>query len=394
MQTSSNIDNGRGGKPSASKMTRIFNCPASFRLNALETPESSPAADEGTMLHRVCELFLSLKTSAEAEELERLWNRLDAEQQAAAEFARDEARRIIDSMKEEADTIWDTEHRLWSRSGLFSGKGDLIVLSATDVAIVDYKFGRGEVERAENNYQLAAMAVLVADNYDDVDCVRAVIIQPRALEKSKRITECLYDQDDIAEARKAINAACENALNAEKPAARCGYWCNYCPSAYRCAEAQREIDNQRELAAAMPRTAITTDNARALFDKANLVKKLCDEILAAVKKFVADNPDADCGLCLKEGARRAKLGDAGKVFEAVESAGISAEEFVGVCDVSLTRLLNLWHAKRAEKNDKQKKVASDKEARALLGDAGLLNYSQNAPTLAAVESEAAKGGVR
>ena len=48
----------RGGLPSASKMTQIVHCPASFRLNKDELPKpSSDAANEGTMLHRYMELF-------------------------------------------------------------------------------------------------------------------------------------------------------------------------------------------------------------------------------------------------------------------------------------------------------------------------------------------------
>lgn len=367
--TSNFNDNGRGGKPSASSMTRVFNCPASFRLNAMETPETSPAAEEGTMLHKVMELAVRERSPLVEEDL-------SAEQQAAIDFAFAQVKPLID---EYAD--FTTENRLWAKSGLFSGQADLVVInSGGEATIVDYKFGRGEVEPAERNYQLAAMAVLVADNCN-VERVRAMIIQPRALEKSKRITECVYGKADIDAAREAINAACKEAIEAEQPRQKCGYWCNYCPSAYRCKAAQTEIAKQCALATSTPQFAIGKHNAVEMFEKATVVKKLCDEVLAAVKAWVQGNPDHGTALELTAGAKRSKLGDAGKIYDAVAGVGISPEEFVGVCDVGMTKLQSLYFAKRKLLNEKQTKKASDFEVKDLLETKGLLTYTQTAPTL-------------
>lgn len=374
----------RGGKPSASRMTRIYNCPASLRLNEMEMPESSAAADEGTRLHKCCELILTRpqnqSATQRAEGIEEYFN-LSDDLRGFVDFAVTETVKRRDAC--ELDFDLKTEMRLWAKSGLFSGQGDVVILEQQlrRATIIDFKFGRGEVEPAERNYQLAAMAVLVADNFGFVDTVRAMIIQPRALDKSRRITECEYSKADIDAAREAINAACKEAIEAENPAQKCGYWCNYCPSSYRCRAAQMELAKQYELATSSAGFAIGKHNAVEMFRKATVVQKFCADVLAAIKAWVSDNPDHGTELVLQKGASRPKLGNAGDIYNAVESVGITPDEFVGACDVSLAKLVALYHGKRKAVDNKQTKNASAVELKQRLNDNGLLSYTQNAPTL-------------
>lgn len=382
----SKLADARGGCPSASRMTRIFNCPASFRLNAMETPESSAAAEEGTKLHKCCEVLLTHPHKQSAKDNESgidEYFSLSEEQRAFVDFAVTKVIKLRDAC--EYDCRLETEKRLWAKSKLFSGQGDVVLFEQQlrRATIIDFKFGRGEVERAESNYQLAAMAVLVADNYgvEQIEKVRALIIQPRALDKTKRITECVYTKADVDAAREAINAACKEAIEYAQPRQKCGYWCNYCKSAYRCKTAQLEIAKQYAIATSTPTLAIGAHNVVEMFTKATVVKKLCDEILAAVKNFIVKNPDHGTALELAAGAKRSKLGDAGKIYDAVCSIGITPEEFVEVCDVGLTKLQSLYFSKRKIVNEKQTKKASDFEVKDLLESKGLLTYTQVAPSL-------------
>lgn len=372
----------RGGKPSASGMTRIYNCPASLKMNSLEIPESSAAAEEGTRLHKCCEMILTHPQSLgeNQEGLEEYFN-LSEELRGIVDFVVSKVVKIRDAC--EYDSRLETEKRLWSKSGLFSGQGDVVILEQQlqRATIIDFKFGRGEVERAESNYQLAAMAVLVADNFGFVDTVRAMIIQPRALDKSRTITECEYSKADIDTAREAINAACKEAIEAENPAQKCGYWCKYCPSAYRCKAAQDALNLQFKLATEAPSFAIGKHNALDMFNKAVLVKNFCEAVLEKIKTYIANNPDADCGLELAKGAKRSKLGDAGRIFDAVCGAGITPQEFVEVCKVESGKLLSLYYSKRKLANEKLTKKASDAELKSRLESEGLLSYTEAAPTL-------------
>ena len=370
----------RDGKPSASAMTRIVHCPASFKLNAAEMPENSGAAEEGTMLHRIMELtFTPERTTEEQVELDKLNGALTPDQEQAILIAENE----LEKTNAFADG-WQryTEQRLWSHSNLYSGQSDMLAISPDgfSAVIIDYKFGRGEVEPAERNYQLAALAVLAADNYG-VENVCAMIIQPRASDKSKRITACEYDKDDITSARDAIESAVASALYAPAPLQTTGYWCNYCPSSYRCKAAQMELAKQYELATSSAGFAIGKHNAVEMFRKATVVQKFCADVLSAIKAWVSANPDHGTELVLQKGASRPKLGNAGDVYNAVESVGITPEEFVGACDVSLTKLVALYHGKRKAVDNKQTQKASAIELKQRLNDNGLLSYTQNAPTL-------------
>lgn len=386
MSNETQLTDTRGNRPSASRMTRIFNCPASFQLNAMEIPETSAAAEEGRMLHRVMELAVKLGNESEKPEFDALFAALTDEQRqaylTAVKLVNDNV--LCDFRAYNGDRMEVFEKRLWAASGLFSGQGDAVFIRDNgEATIVDYKFGRGEVEPAERNYQLAAMAVLVADNYgvEQIEKVRALIIQPRALDKNKRITECVYTKADVDAAREAINAACKEAIEYAQPRQKCGYWCNYCKSAYRCKTAQLEIAKQYAIATSTPTLAIGAHNVVEMFTKATVVKKLCDEILAAVKNFIVKNPDHGTALELAAGAKRSKLGDAGKIYDAVCSIGITPEEFVEVCDVGLTKLQSLYFSKRKIVNEKQTKKASDFEVKDLLESKGLLTYTQVAPSL-------------
>lgn len=383
----------RGGKPSASRMTRIFHCPASFQLNAMEIPETSSAAEEGRMLHRVMELAIQKYPEDIHEEMradfDDVKSRLSDEQEQAFNTACWlVSRNVVDSFRagDEKGNVELYEKRFWAKSGLFSGQGDAVFIKDNgEATIVDYKFGRGEVEPAERNYQLAAMAVLLADNFDGLRTIRAMIIQPRALDKTRRITECEYSKADIDAAREAINAACKEAIETETPTQKCGYWCKYCPSSYRCKSAQEAISAQYKLAVATPNLTIGAHNARQMFERAQLVKKYCDDVLEAVKNYIVNNPDAQCGLVLAPGVKRAKLGDAAKAFEAVESFGVTPEEFVEVCKVESGKLLSLYYNKRKLVNEKITKKASDAELKSRLESKGLLTYMEAAPTLKLLE---------
>lgn len=389
MSNETQLTDARGNRPSASRMTRIFNCPASFQLNAMEIPETSAAAEEGRMLHRIMELAIQKYPEDIHEEMradfDDIHSRLsDEQEQAFGTACWLVSRNVIDSFRagDEKGNVELYEKRFWAKSGLFSGQGDAVFIKDNgEATIVDYKFGRGEIEPAERNYQLAAMAVLLADNFDGLRTIRAMIIQPRALEKGKRITDCVYTKDDVDAAREAINAACKEAIEYAQPRQKCGYWCNYCKSAYRCKAAQLEIAKQYAIATSTPTLAIGKQNAVEMFTKATVVKKLCDEILAAVKNFIVKNPDHGTALELAAGAKRSKLGDAGKIYDAVCSVGITPEEFVEVCDVGLTKLQSLYFAKRKIVNEKQTKKASDFEVKDLLESKGLLTYTQVAPSL-------------
>lgn len=312
------ISDERGGLPSASGMTRIYHCPASFRLNKMEMPSSSEAADEGTMLHGVCERGIFRDNSVSYEEYIADIESLNTEQCSVVKFCKFTVEKFYDELIAKDESVLDfKEMRLVSKSGLFSGKADLTFVQLNYALVIDYKFGRGEVEPAEYNMQLATLAVLAMENYN-VDTVDVAIIQPRAQDKDKRITKARFGLAQLHECKLAIDLACGEAVEAEHPRQKCGYWCKFCPSSYRCKAAHIEMAATADLVTAPACFAITASNARAMLERARIVGGYCADIIVAVKTFVIENPEADCGLELKAGINKRTLPDAVSVLEWLE----------------------------------------------------------------------------
>lgn len=372
----------RGGMPSASKMTRIFNCPASYKLNAAETPENSGAAVEGTMLHRHMELtYMPAKTPEQDAELKALGAALNSEQTQALAFAENEVEKVAHFFDGERHT----EQRLWAANMTYSGQADMLVISPDkkSVVIVDYKFGRGEVEPAERNYQLAALAVLAADNYG-VENVRAMIIQPRALDKARRITACEYIVSDIEQAREAIDSAVKSALYAKQPREAVGYWCNYCPSAYRCAAAQKVMDDESALVA--KGFEITPDNVREVFEKAKFVGKMCADIVKKCGEVVSENPDLETGLYFAPNSPIRSIPDtlgALRVVEEKLGRELTDDELCRLVQFKIGELERFFTAemKAANPDAKITKKALAEAFGKALKERGLIEYSAKAPSL-------------
>lgn len=360
----------RENKPSASSASRWVNCPASFKRCLGLPEEESEAAKEGTMLHRVCEL---MNCSALKSELDRLYALLNAEQVRAVDYAIDveEGESCLLDPCGEGKSFY--EKRLWSKSGLYSGKADAMFVLGNKAVVIDYKFGRGEVEPADGNMQLAALAALAADNYG-VEDVKACIVQPRASDKDRCYTCVSYGPLEIDAARMALNAAAKTAMSDNAPA-KCGKWCKYCRFASQCPEARAELETVAKTAESFE---ITPANAADTFRKVKVLQGILDSMTAKIKALASaqDVP----GLKWVEGATRAKFADAQKVFEFFAQI-ISAEKFLGAVKVERGKLEKLYVETVKAMEPERPKAEISREFNAMLNDGGLVEYAQNAPTL-------------
>ena len=360
----------RDNKPSASSASRWVNCPASFKRCLGLPEEESEAAKEGTMLHKICELLNKGEDGAQ-----ELYAALDAEQSKAIDVAiaiTDGELCLIDGEECEAGQIY--ERRLWFKSGLFSGQADALFVLDNKATIIDYKFGRGEVEPADFNWQLAALAVLAADNYG-VENVRACIVQPRAPDRDRRFTAVEYSRGDIDAARRALDAATKTAMSDGAPA-KCGAWCKYCKFASQCPEARSALEAVAKTAESLE---ITPENAADTFRKIKVLQGVLDAMTAKIKALASaqDVP----GLKWVDDAKRAKLADAQKVFEFFAQI-ISAEKFLGAVKVEKGKLEKLYVETLKAMEPERPKAEISREFNAMLNDGGLVEYAQNAPTLA------------
>lgn len=377
----------RGGLPSASAMTRISHCPASFRLNAMELPSpSSEAADEGTLLHKVMEL--AAYGVEKADEFLQLFNALSPEQATAVTVAQTELNKIAFKFDAQHDGKHEYfyERRLELRNNadevIMTGKGDYVGIIDNSAFVVDYKFGRGYVEPAERNFQLAAMAVLVAETWS-VESVDVHIIQPRA-ESERKVTSAHYTREDIRITSAKIIDVCGEALYARTPRQSVGYWCKFCESKYRCAVAQRAMDEETALVA--KGFEITTANVREVFEKAKFVGKVCADIAKKCADVVAQNPDIETGLYFAECGSVRKIDDTLRVLTWLENKlgrELTNAEFSALVSFKIGDLESFFTSE-LKKTSPYKKITKKELDEAFgreLSELGLLIRTPKAPSL-------------
>lgn len=265
----------RRGLPSCSALYRLRNCPASHRLGkdaeaAGLVPPAGPEADSGTRIHR----YLETETDSDFEALSH-------DERETAE--------ICESIRTLLITAWiapsgpNVEHFKERRLGLtrlgavckvtdentgvdfiLTGMADHIVIDRHHGRglVIDYKTGRGDVDRAADNDQLRGLAVLAAGMWN-LKCVRVAIIQPMA----GAPTVADYDESLIDEAQILLEMVCEETDRDHDP--RAGDWCQYCPARAICPALRDEATSapeslEIETLAADPATARSALVARAL----------------------------------------------------------------------------------------------------------------------------------
>jgi hypothetical protein len=351
------MDSIRQGKPSASGAERWINCPASFLPSLEIQQESSPEADEGTMLHKVCEQILK----GEVVDVE-----LTAEQMKAVDFA---TKKAIELNNEELNYNLMLETRLWNKTKTFSGQADVVWLYDNRAIIIDYKFGRGDVAKATGNWQLATLAVLVKENFESIEEVDCYIIQPRAT--GEKVSSTRYTKEHLQYAKSRI----ENAIGRIQfeNVGKCGDWCKYCPLINECAEAHKEIDVFKSC-------EITKENALDIFKKIKVVRSILDAMEGKIKEFASVEDIA--GLVWVDGAKRAKFKDAQETF-AYFSQIISAEKFLSCVEVSKGKLQKLYVDTMKAMQPELTIVSIEQDFNSKIQP--LIEYKQNSPTLKIAE---------
>ena len=345
--------NVRQNKPSASGAERWVNCPASF-LPSLQLEQTSSAeADEGTMLHKACELILNGET---------VDFDLSSEQEKLVNFAVETARSLND---EDLNCNVLLEQRLWSKTKAYSGQADVIYLYKDRAVVIDYKFGRGDVASATGNWQLATLAVLIADNFSGINTVDCYIIQPRSL--GAKVSSTRYTSEHLKYAKNGIEKAIGRIeFDIER---KCGEWCGYCPLVSSCPKAKAEIETFKAF-------EITAENAFETFRKIKQKRMILDAMERKVKEL-AQAQEIN-GLVWVEGAKRAKFIDTQKTFECFSQI-IPAEKFLTCVKIDKGELEKLYLETMQNMHRDMTKAQLQTEFNSLIRP--LIEYKQNSPTL-------------
>lgn len=322
---------------SPSKLHRLQACPGSHKLSAGIPEQESEFAAEGTMLHaRVVSGDLT---------------GLDNEQAEAVESCRKELAGFSVLHERHLTVCDDLEI-------LTEGTADAIAIDGARAYLWDWKFGRGEVEEAAGNIQLAAYALGVAQEFG-VSEVVAILKQPRLNARSEYT---FRDFDGILMAIREIRLECES----DGLHLCAGPHCRYCPAAGTCPEIKREAGQLVEVHSSQitDPTEMALQLSRAKAAKA--MAKAVEEWARSVEYHALRLGQPIPGWEAKDGARRRNLCDLNQAFARCQTLGISAEEFVGCCTASLPALESL--AENRAKEAGRSKKEGKQELLALLSD--------------------------
>jgi len=362
----------RQGRPSASSMGRVFQCPGSWRLCRqlpVADKDSGVAADDPDYLvfGNACHDYMDRPTDAK-------YQALGSEGQWMVDKFSDHFRGAINLIASGIPGAFEKggihkEIRLWNPDRTYSGQADIAVVdqALSLGAVFDYKSGRALVDNADQNYQLRVLAVLLASNHS-LKTVFAGIIQPRS---ATPLTIVRYDEGDLQEAASELD---ELMLAIEDPNAPLipGDHCVFCPAKAHCPALGGEsvalvVDSgsvHPGSDGAMEAVSLQPEQLAAIMLMAKRGRAFLDAVEERVKSMLRADPGSVPGWELSPDTEVSSIGDAAKAYEVISDV-LEPEAFARACKVTLSKLEDEFHAAHPDHTKSENKKA----LRALLGPA-------------------------
>jgi len=337
--------------PSASKLARIMNCPASHKAEqaAGDVPEDTRDADEGQDVHGVLSDDLSADDvsysaaqtaemcEAQVQQLLREWPECFEEPRGYKE---------IRYGLTDIGAVMEV-HEGTKANFLFTGQLDALYVCGPHGLLIDFKALHGKHASAVENPQLMGLAVLVAKRHKLMS-LRVALVQPW---KGKP-TVADYGAHGLELAASFLTQVLEAERDASPYDRKVGDWCTYCKARFTC---HMYIDHNIESLdivepATLPADPETRNKAvfarmaeltpRQLIHIEKNVVKLMGVFIASHKAIFKQRVEAGeiPGYTLKEKSGRRKIVSVGTAYERAAAHGVTAEAFAAKCSLSLKGL--------------------------------------------------------
>jgi hypothetical protein len=286
-------------------------CPGSYRAEKDLPSETNEAAEEGTKLHAVMERVL--KDPSEWINIDDLTD----EQMSMCQFCY----RFAENFRTGFE--WHVEEWVDLASvhtEIEGGTADFVAVEPFKLAVVvDWKFGRGNVSRAEDSLQACAYAVGIAKKYDVPKVVTYIAHAPY------QYISCFeYDEDGLRMGEYAIKLVVmgclpENAIRVADPDA-----CKYCKAAANCPEVQRLAST---LAVVGSVEQLPVPTLVRLLDQCEIVDKLSGAVKQRARAILESGGQVP-GWALKPGAKRRAWADGAqaKLEEVAKKLGLREDQ--------------------------------------------------------------------
>lgn len=320
----------RGGLPSASKLSRVADCPGSHQLEQRVTfkEKSSPAAERGTRVH------------ARMEGLEV--DLLPDEELVAKEMA------DYDDILLDCDELI-REVRLWyswsDGERLFSGKIDVggIDKMSGNTVLVNYKTGQGQ-EKVDGNWQAMAEALLFHKFYgNEGKDVVYTFNQPES--PYSKVVSGTFTEGDLASFEKKILQALFLSKADDPPLIPSESACKWCRAVAICPAASWRIEDANA-EDNKPLSSMSPEDRSATLAKLHAAEKLVsaawDSRKQEARELMGNNSSAIPGWKLRRGKTISKVESVMEAFDLASTQGVSPEKFFGACNLSLSKFKSLF----------------------------------------------------
>lgn len=374
----------RKGVPSASGMGRIAKYPGSFLLEKKFPNPTNEAAEKGTYLHKILEDLLNGKpypADISTEDHEFCETALRIKNKLVEEFSTNHGGTAA---------LYSTEERVYMDDFfvcVLSGQWDAVFKVGNKYLILDWKTGRVAPDPAEENMQLRALAVLLAEKlYAEglpYEAIAVSIIQPWVTH-SPDIVE--YSLDDLTSSADQVLRIALGAINENSPLNPSESACKYCRAKSGCPALKKEVVAQQQDTPSirdfwMTYTQEEKSNAYNLACLAESwaasIKTRCREDMIAGKEIP--------GLKLKQGAKKRSVTDAQKAYSllAEQLHCVTGEDFSACCNVKISELEKYVHKVRVSQTPEGTKAPIVKDTKSWMEEilSSVLEVKENQPSV-------------
>ena len=337
--------------PSASKLHRIMQCPASHKAEqaAVDVPEDTRDADEGQDVHSVLSNDLSADEvsysaaqtaemcEAQVQQLLREWPECFEEPRGYME---------IRYGLTDIGTVVEV-HEGTKAKFIFTGQFDRLYVCGPHGLLIDFKALHGKHASALENPQLMGLGVLVARRHK-LTSLRVALVQPW---KGKPTTAD-YDDPTLARAQVQLLDWLLREQSASPDDRFAGEHCTYCKARFTCQTFQSA--NIEALDVIQPETIAGDSKHQASVIFARMaelsipqlvhiqknVRQMMGVFLASHAAVFKQRVEAGeiPGFALKEKSGRRKIVSVGTAYERAALHGVTAEAFAAKCSLSLKGL--------------------------------------------------------
>lgn len=319
---------------SASSSHKWLHCTPSARIEDALPDSTSPAAEEGTLAHAICELKLNrlfIDPNMTKKTFTTRHNKLKKDPLYQPEMER-YTQDYVDYIQNLAYSMAHTpfmvvEKRLdyskWAPEGF--GTGDCVVLQGCTMHLIDFKYGKGVAVEAEANPQLQLYALGALDEFSMIYPIEKVIlhvVQPRL----NQFLSYELSKDALLEWGEWVKVRAELAY---KGGGECvqGSYCDssFCKNASTCRARSEENLALLEQAtdsndAPIDINILSDEEVGAILKKAQYLKKWVDKLEEYGKKQLLAGKQVE-GWKLVEGRSNRTISDVDTVMERLEEAG-------------------------------------------------------------------------